>query len=318
LFTACGITLGHKEEEEADRKCFELQYDVDQMIGNGGFGTVYAGYRKCDRKLVAVKFISKNKVTEWKEVEGELVPAEVYYLTLLHHVPGVVRLLDYFDHPDNFIIVLDRSIPTVDLFDLITARGSLSEPLARDLTEQLVRILIRVHDAGVVHRDIKDENVILNLETNQVELIDFGSAALIRNDDYSDYDGTRVYSPPEWLSRRRYRAEPATVWSVGILLYDMVCGDVPFQNDNEILKANPILPEELSAPLKDLICKCLRRRESERPTLAEILNHPWIRCMDSVDLFSLYVMTRNAPIKSANREPLTMLLNAPLPMIASA
>jgi len=301
-----GAGMNRKEERHGrNNECFERLYDVDQMIGSGGFGTVYAGFRKSDRKLVAIKNVLKNKVTDWKQVDGERVPAEVFYLTRLSHVQGVVRLLDYFEREDSFILVTDRSIPSQDLFDFITSHGALEESLARDFMEQIVRTLISVHKAGIVHRDVKDENVVINLETNRLGLIDFGSAALVKEADFEDFDGTRVYSPPEWVRDGRYQGEAATVWSLGILLYDMVCGDIPFEHDDQILKAQPVLPTSLSKSLKDLIRKCLNLNERERPSLEAILQHPWMNT-DSIDLFSTYISSHHehCTIKARSREQL--------------
>jgi serine/threonine protein kinase len=273
------------------------------LIGSGGFGTVYAGSRKSDRKLVAIKNMLKSKVSEWKELDGSQVPAEVFYLTRLNHIPGVVRLLDFFEQPDSFVLVTDRSIPSQDLFDYITAHGPLDEALARDFMDQIVRTLVAVHAAGIVHRDIKDENVIINMETMRLGLIDFGSAALLKEAQFQDFEGTRVYSPPEWIRTGRYHGVPATVWSLGILLYDMVCGDIPFDNDDQIVRAQPFFPPFLSKSVKDLIRHCLSFNPASRPSLEEILHHPWMTT-DTLDLYATYIAANHEhhTIKAHSRE----------------
>lgn len=276
LFT-CGFTKKDLNiRREKSKETFDKLYTVEQLVGNGGFGVVYAGYRNADRRLVAIKYVKKEHVLEWNLLNGERVPAEIFYLSKVSQILGVTRLLDYFENDDNFILVLDRNRPCQDLFDYITEHGNLPESQAQDFLEQIVSTLVKVHAAGIVHRDIKDENILVNLETNRLTIIDFGSAAILKNSLYKDCDGTRVYCPPEWIRDGQYSASGTTVWSLGILLYDMVCGDVPFDDDRQILKAKLNFPTHLSSGVRDLISRCLSLDPLKRPTLEQILTHQWM------------------------------------------
>jgi len=101
----------------------------------------------------------------------------------------VIHLIDHFEQSDCFLIVMERPTPCEDLFDYITRRGALPEPQARDILRQTIAVLTAVHDLGVFHRDIKDENMLIDAATGRVRLIDFGSAAFARNNPYTSFGG---------------------------------------------------------------------------------------------------------------------------------
>merc|ERR1711872_702807 len=261
------------------KKDFNSQYSMKEQIGKGGFGVVFSAVRQRDGLEVAVKKVSKD---EKVVMEGQtMIPLEVALMQQLRDVPGVIRLIDYFDMQDCFYIVMER-FNSKDMFDFISEQGPLPENLARNLFKQLVDTVITCHQRGIMHRDIKDENILIDLNTFKIKLIDFGSGGSIEPRIYHDFQGTRVYSPPEWIRDRCYHPEGLTVWSLGITLYDMLCGDVPFECDQEIKRAKLIwFPQlRLSMEAMDLVQACLTINPEDRITLKEIQNQPWLTAKD--------------------------------------
>ncbi|VEL34882.1 unnamed protein product, partial [Protopolystoma xenopodis] len=285
-FLAAHVKVGHAE--------FLKRYHLGECFGGGGFGSVHRAKRISDNREVIAKEVLTSKVPCWclvsfnlfcisivyrnNSLDSRIIPMEVVLLKMCQPIQGTVRFLDVFDLGQSWIIIMDRvSDWTCDMFDFIGERGTLPEPEAAFYFYQLAGILLSCHEVGVLHRDIKDENILINRRNNELVLIDFGSGALLQNGLYNEFDGTRVYCPPEWILHGKYHGKPAEIWSLGVLLYDMLCGDIPFINDKGITGGKlKYRKDNLSAAAKDLIGSCMNLDPDKRPTLVDILIHPWM------------------------------------------
>jgi serine/threonine protein kinase len=178
------VTTGKLEEGPRD---FHRLYSLEGILGKGGFGTVHAGVRRRDQLQVAVKEVSKSRVVNMDPHSN--LPLEVALMQQVNDVPGVIQMIDYFDMADSFYIVMERIKYCKDFFDFISEKGPLQEGLTKRLFQQIVDTVIQCHAKGIFHKDIKDENILIDLSTNQVKLINFGSGDYLTDEIYYDFDG---------------------------------------------------------------------------------------------------------------------------------
>lgn len=235
---------------------------------------MYSGTRRRDKEPVAVKVIKRGFVSGWDTTDGVRVPLEISMLTLLSKVPGVIRLLDWYEQHDSFYIVMERPLDSEDLFSFIQKGKIRNDAVAKSFFGQVLKIVADCYMKGVVHRDIKDENILVT-RGGTLKLLDFGSCAYEKSTEFTDFDGTVLYYPPEWFLHNRYRGESAAVWSLGVLLYIMVHAKIPFENIEEICAAKLYLRGDLSEGCRDLIIKCLSLEPDNRPSLQDLMNHSW-------------------------------------------
>ena len=197
----------------------ENYYSISHVLGSGGFGMVYAGHRRSDGLLVAIKIVPVSSVAEWGVLGGRIVPLELQLLLHCQSVEGVVTLLDFIKSGDTFFFIMEHTEGTVDLFDFISTRGALEEDIARDFFSQVVSTVVECQDRGVIHRDIKDENIILNLKSGRLSLIDFGSGAFCQDEPFTEFDGNVLTNLCPYLSTYLSSQVPACTlhqsgWSI--------------------------------------------------------------------------------------------------------
>ncbi|XP_051718412.1 serine/threonine-protein kinase pim-2-like [Ctenopharyngodon idella] len=163
---------------------------------------------------------------------GKSLPNEIAMMIQVSKgpsVPQIIKLLDWYETRKEYILVIERPTPCTDLRKyLLQNDGRISESKARAVMHQVVTAARICFERGIFHSDIKLENLLINENSLQVKLIDFGVSRSLKKSGYTRYIGT-IYAPPEAFHKTcRYHAKPATVYSLGILLYLMLFGKYPY------------------------------------------------------------------------------------------
>ncbi|XP_058717361.1 serine/threonine-protein kinase pim-1-like [Poecile atricapillus] len=207
------------------------RYRVGSLLGRGGFGSVFAA----------------TKLSDGAPPDGTRAPLEIVLMDRVSSgCAAVIQLLEWLELPDSFLLVLERPQRCQDLSHLLAERRFLPEEEARGLFCQVLEAVQHCTSCRVLHRDIKPENILLDLATGQLKLIDFGCGTFLQDTAYTRFAGTLSYSPPEWFYQRCYHGQAATIWSLGLLLYQLVTGKHPFRKGQQIVWGQIIFPRRLS------------------------------------------------------------------------
>lgn len=255
-----------------------------EEMGKGAYGEVkLVRYKKSNAQKMVIKYVTKRRIlvdTWTRDRRLGTVPLEIHVLDYLRRDglqhPNIVEMADFFEDDVNYYIeMIPHGLPGVDLFDYIELRVNMEEAECRSIFVQVADALHHLHvKAKVVHRDIKDENVILDGE-GRVKLADFGSAAYIKSGPFDVFVGTIDYAAPEVLRGSPYRGKEQDVWALGILLYTIVYKENPFYSIDEIMDHDLRVPYVMSEDCLDLIRKMLDRDVDRRIGIQDVVNHPW-------------------------------------------
>ncbi|NXC21483.1 PASK kinase, partial [Corythaeola cristata] len=269
------------EELEGLRACegeYTKNYNTLSLIGKGSFGFVWTARSKKDHQEVVVKFIWKERVLEdcWVD-DPDLgrVTQEIAILLKLQH-PSIIKVLDVFENEHFFQLVMEKHGSGLDLFTFIDNQPNLDEPLASYIFRQLVSAVGYLHCRNILHRDIKDENIVI-AEDFTIKLVDFGSAAYLEPGKlFYTFCGTIEYCSPEVLSGKPYHGPELEMWSLGVTLYTLVFGENPFCELEEAMAAVLNPPRPVSKGLLDLLAGLLRPVPEQRTTLAVLVEDGWL------------------------------------------
>ncbi|KAG8905331.1 Protein kinase [Tulasnella sp. 403] len=267
------------------------EYKLVRTVGEGTFGKVKLAIHTVTGHKVAMKFISKAKINAMKM--RTRVAREVEYLRMLRH-PHIIKLYEVISTPTDIIMVIEYA--GGELFNYIVEHGKMSEPQARKFFQQIMTAISYSHALKIVHRDLKPENVLLDENLN-VKIVDFGLSNIMTDGDFLKTScGSPNYAAPEVISGKLYAGPEIDVWSCGVILYVMLCGRLPFEDENVPQLFHKIstglyhLPSYLSPDAKSIIQGMLAVDPVKRLTVPEILALPWF----NIDL-PIYLRTTPMP-----------------------
>ncbi|XP_069123059.1 maternal embryonic leucine zipper kinase-like isoform X1 [Argopecten irradians] len=253
-------------------------YHLRETIGSGGFAKVKLAYHALTGEKVAIKIMDKKSLGE----DLPRVKTEIEAMKVLCH-QHICKLFQVIETDTKFFMVLEYC-PEGELFDYIVSKDRLEEDEARIFFRQIVSAVGYIHSQGYAHRDLKPENLLLDEDQN-LKLIDFGLCAKpkggMENHLYTCC-GSPAYAAPELVSGKEYLGSEADLWSMGILLYALLCGYLPFDDEKipqlyrKIQSGKYDSPSWLSDESKDLIALMLKVDPKRRITIQQLINHPWL------------------------------------------
>ena len=253
-------------------------YKYGRVIGRGAFGKVNIGLNILTGRIVAIKSFNKKNIIN--EASKNKILYETNLMRGLCH-PSVTKILETFEC-EKYMLIIMEYISGGNLQNFVKKRRKLCEKTAKILFRQIIQGIRYIHSRGIVHRDIKLENILLDLN-NIIKICDFGVGKLIKpNTILKDQCGTPVYMAPEILKGNGYKGFPVDVWSAGVALYIMLSGTLPFNKDKDhdleysILNNNIKEIKDISDEGNNLLKNILEKDPNKRYTCNQILEHPWL------------------------------------------
>ncbi|KAF0991939.1 hypothetical protein HZS_7851, partial [Henneguya salminicola] len=264
---------------ELPKELLDHYTDLYQELGIGGFAKVILARHNYTGLKVAIKIIIKELV------KNELfrVHEEIMVMKKLSH-QNICKLYQVYETDEHVFMVLEY-ISGGELYDQIVLSKEMSEKEARRIFRQVLSAVGYIHSCGIAHRDLKPENILID-EFKNIRIIDFGLSANPTGGLINPLDtlcGSIAYAAPELLSGQPYMGNEVDVWSMGVLLFTLLCGYLPFENDSNIQNAlnnikNAIyqFPQGISKEAKSLISGMLEPDPKKRQTVWNLAHHDWV------------------------------------------
>jgi len=259
------------------RETLHSRFEFIKILGKGTYGKVKLANDKRTGKQVAIKVIHKNRIENTQDLAR--VRREIEFMSNLNH-PHIVKILEVYESSEKIILVMEYASGG-ELYDYLNERKRISETEARGIFRQIVSAVHFLHKNRIVHRDLKLENILID-QNGDIKLADFGlSNNWNPNGLLYTFCGSPLYASPEIVSGIPYYGPEVDCWSLGVLLYTLVYGSMPFQGGDynrlvhQITEGQFIVPREKSGAF-GLIKKCLCVKAAKRASIDDIAEHWWI------------------------------------------
>lgn len=262
-------------------------YLLGNTLGIGTFGKVKIGEHQLTKHKVAVKILNRQKIKNL-DVVGK-IRREIQNLKLFRH-PHIIKLYQVISTPTDIFMIMEY-VSGGELFDYIVKNGKLQEHEARRFFQQIISGVDYCHRHMIVHRDLKPENLLLD-HNMHVKIADFGLSNMMLDGEFLRTScGSPNYAAPEVISGKLYAGPEVDIWSCGVILYALLCGTLPFDDEHVPTLFRKIktgifpIPEYLPKQVVSLLCQMLQVDPLKRANIEEIKKHEWFQvslCATSV------------------------------------
>lgn len=257
-----------------DAKRFEETYTVDEVLTKTPGSIIYTGFDLINGNQVVLKQIPRKHIRNYILHNEEMIPAEIYYhFKAYENSKMIIQPLDWFERSSCYVLVLDKPDSSIDLYEFSKLYGAVNEHTAKIIWSQIVHCVYELYEAGIVHCDIKNENVLINPKTLEIKLFDFGCASPVRS-DYGTCPGTPEFCPIEWYEENMCMPGPLNVWSLGAILYILLCNEWNFKNGIHFRNFKKEL--QLSSDAKSLIDSMFCSNPFKRISVDQIIKSSWL------------------------------------------